>query len=234
MHCPTLEETSESTFALLPRGRAWQTNEGALLPGKEIGFNPDAFNPEAFSASQTEPSYLWRYWRSFAVVVNYLEQRLCALRAEFWCQTMSETREEWMKEYGLPDECDPFPDLCTKVAAVGGTRCEYYAEVANRAGWAITCGEGVAFCGARAGGGHSRAGRAKAGRLVGRAELRIFVNLTESPAFQPTGRYLPSIAGRMRTGRRLSCGPDLSPLLCLLSRIVHAEIKLIVEVGTNG
>jgi hypothetical protein len=30
-----------------------------------------------------------------------------------------------MAEYGLPDGCDPFPDLCTKVAAIGGTRCEY-------------------------------------------------------------------------------------------------------------
>lgn len=231
MHCPTLDEVTSAVLSLLPRGRAWQTNEGQPAPGQQIGFNPDAFNNEAFSTSQSQSSILWQYWRSFAVVLHYVTQRFCDLREEFWCQTVAETRDEWMTEYGLPDACDPFPDLCTKVAAIGGTRCEYYQEIAARSGWSIACGEAVAFCGSRAGRG--RAGRARAGRLVGAAELRVIVYLNESPSYQPRGRYLASRAGRMRAGRRLSCAPDLSPLICTLSRIVHAEILLTFEASNT-
>ena len=126
MRCPTLDDTTSALLALLPRGRAWQTNEGVPMPGQEIGFAPPGFNNDAFSTVETKPSIIWQYWRSVAVVFQYATERLCALRQEFWCQSASETRDEWMVEYGLPDACDPFPDLCTKVAAIGGTRCEYY------------------------------------------------------------------------------------------------------------
>src|SRR4051812_19380625 len=124
MRCPTLDEITTAVLSLLPRGRAWQTNEGLPRPGFEPAFNPKAFQSDAFQTTREAPSILWQYWRSFAVVVDYLTQRLCALRLEFWCQTLNETHDGWMTEYGLPDECDPFPDLCTKVAAIGGTRCE--------------------------------------------------------------------------------------------------------------
>lgn len=231
-HCPTLEEITSATLALLPRGRAWQTNEGGPRSVAEIGFDPGAYNPEAYSTKERKPSILWRYWRSYAVILHYLHQRLCALREEFWCQSIVETRDEWMTEYGLPDACDPFPDLCTKVAAIGGTRCEYYAEIAARSGWSITCKELVNSCGSRAG--FMRAGRAKAGATLNRATLQIVVSLAESPAYQPKLRFIPSRAGRMRAGRRLSCGPDLLPLQCIMARIVHAEILTVYEVITNG
>ncbi|WP_315705065.1 MULTISPECIES: hypothetical protein [unclassified Bradyrhizobium] len=232
MRCPTLDDTTSALLALLPRGRAWQTNEGVPMPGQEIGFAPPGFNNDAFSTVETKPSIIWQYWRSVAVVFQYATERLCALRQEFWCQSASETRDEWMVEYGLPDACDPFPDLCTKVAAIGGTRCEYYQSIAARSGWSIRCSETIGFCGSRAG--QARAGKARAGRTVGAAQLRIIVFLTDSPAYQPRGRYLPALAGRMRAGRRLTCGPDLSPLKCVLSRIVHAEIQLSFEVDSNG
>ncbi|UPT85180.1 hypothetical protein HAP41_0000033365 [Bradyrhizobium barranii subsp. apii] len=227
-----MDDVTSGVLSLLPRGRAWQTNEGAPMPGQEIGFSPDAFDGDAYSATRTTVSILYQYWRSYAVVLHYLTQRLCDLRMEFWCQSVKETRDEWMVEYGLPDDCDPFPDLCTKVAAIGGTRCEYYQAVAARSGWSIECNEEIGFCGSRAGG-RAFAGRARAGRVVGAAALRIIVHLNESSAFQPRGRYLASRAGRMRAGRRVSCGPDLSPLKCILSRIVHAEIQLTFE-ASNG
>lgn len=231
MHCPTLDEVTSGVLNLLPRGRAWQTNEGLPMPGQEIGFAPNAFDNDAFSTTRKSPSILWQYWRSFAVVLHYLTQRLCDLRLEFWCQSVSETRDEWMTEYGLPDECDPFPDLCTKVAAIGGARCEYYQTIAARSGWSIACSETIAFCGSRSG--KALAGRARAGRTIGAAALRIIVYLNESTAFQPRGRFLASRAGRMRAGRRQSCGPDLTPLKCIISRIVHAEIQLTFE-ASNG
>lgn len=233
MHCPTLEEVTSAVLSLLPRGRAWQTNEGAPRDGDEIGFNPSAFAPEAFSVSETEPNILWRYWRSFAVVMYYAVQRLCALRMEFWCATQSETRDGWMKEYGLPDECDPFPDLCTKVAAIGGTRCEYYAELAARIGWSIECVENVEYCGSRAGCARSGARGAKAGSLLGAGQLKIIVHLNDSSAV--TGaRIKSSRAGRMVAGQRLTCGAiALNPLKCILSRVIHADILTIYEASTT-
>lgn len=228
MRCPTLDEITAAMLALLPRGRAWQTNEGYPRRGQEIGFSPDAFNNDAFSSSLSDGSQLYRYWRAFSVLLDYLTQRLCALRFEFWCQSVSETLDGWMVEYGLPDNCDPFPDLCTKVAAIGGTRCEYYAVIAARSGWSISCRETTYSCGSRAG--YSYAGKARAGSTLNAAQLQIIVHLPESAAYAPTGRFLPPRAGRLRAGRRLSCGPDLSPLQCLLSRVIHAEIQTIYEV----
>jgi hypothetical protein len=229
-HCPTLEEITSATLALLPRGRAWQNNEGGPMPGYDPAFAPEAFEGNAFATKAKRHSYLWSYWRSYAVVCHYLTQRLCALREEFWCATVNETRDSWMTEYGLPDECDPFPDLCVKVAAVGGTRCEYYAAVAARMGWSIECLDEVAGCGARAK--CSRAGKGRAGSRPRNATMRIVVHLDQSPAYVEPD-VMPSRAGRMRAGRRMSCtGPDLSPLRCIMSRIVHAEILVTYE-GTQ-
>ena len=223
--CPTLEEIIAATLAILPGGRAWQTREGGPMPGAEIGFQPSGFENNAFSTHYRRPSILYRFWKSIAVLLFYVNTRLCELRLEFWCATHKETHDLWMAEYGLPDDCDPFPDLCTKVAAIGGTRCEYYAAVAARMGWSIECAETVVDCGSRM---NSRAGRAKAGSLLNTAMLKVIVHLGSSPAYVG-GRSLPSLAGRMRAGRRQSCGPNITPLLCLMSRVVHAEIQIVYE-----
>jgi hypothetical protein len=132
--CPTEEQIRAQVLALLPRGRAWQTNEGG---------------PQETVAGKD--SILWQYFAAFANVMTYLHERLCALRMEFWCATHNETNPEWLIEYGLPDACDPFPDLCTKVAAIGGTRCEYYQFIAERAGWKLFCTERGSDCGANMG-----------------------------------------------------------------------------------
>jgi hypothetical protein len=231
---PTLDEVTDATLKLLPRGRAWQTHEGLPPRTLESAFNPQAFNPEAFSATDDAGAGIWQWFRVLAVMLDFLYVRICALRLEFWCRSIVETRDDWMKEYGLPDECDPFPDLCIKVAAIGGTRCEYYAEVAARAGWSINCEELISSCGSKIGCGSSLMGRMRFGTTLGRATLRIVVYVDESLAFQPTQRFLPPLTGRMRMGRRFSCGPNLLPLQCLLSRVIHAEIFTIYEVRTNG
>ncbi|MFZ5715748.1 MAG: hypothetical protein ACOY3N_23220 [Bradyrhizobium sp.] len=158
----------------------------------------------------------------------YVNGRLCDLREEFWCATHKETHDLWMAEYGLPDDCDPFPDLCIKVAAIGGTRCEYYAAIAARMGWSIECADETASCGTRAGAAKARAGKARAGSVQQVAALKVIVHLNESSAYHG-GRALASRAGRMRAGRRQACGPDIGPLKCLMSRIVHAEIQINYE-----
>lgn len=233
-HCPpTLNEVTEATLKLLPRGRAWQTSEGLPPRSLEAAFNPEAFNPEAFAATEAPGSVIWQYWRVLAEMAWFFYVRLCALREEFWCQSIVETRDEWMIEYGLPDECDPFPDLCVKVSAVGGTRCEYYAEVAARAGWSIDCVEELGSCGSRVRCG--RIGFKRVGSTTGRGMLKIVVYIDQSPAYQPVGRFSSNRMGHRRVGRRLSCagGPNLLPLQCLLSRVIHAEIFTSYEVRND-
>ena len=139
LRCPTLAEVLASALKLLPKGRAWQTHEGGPAPPLDRGFNPGAFDNDAFSTRSKPGSTLFRFWKAVAACFTFVTQRLCDLRLEFWCATHKETHDLWMAEYGLPDLCDPFPDLCTNVAAIGGTRCEYYAAIAARSGWSISC-----------------------------------------------------------------------------------------------
>ncbi|WP_029554759.1 hypothetical protein [Xanthobacter sp. 91] len=201
--CPTLDECHGALRDLLPRGRAW-------------------------NAAQRAGTTLWRFWRALAHLFQFINARICAASEEFFCSTANETRDGWLYEYGLPDACDPFPDLCTKVAAIGGTRCDYYAAVAARAGWSVTCNEGSEACGAMAGCG--KAGTAVAGRRPGPAQLRIIIHLDESPAYQaPTAPR--SQAGCLKAGQRLSCGPNVAPAICLLERVVHAHLNVTYEVA---
>lgn len=176
--CLSWDDLRDQALALLPRGRAWQTHDGGPRPG----------------------SVLHGYWSAVTMLSAFLTHRLCALRMEFWCATHEETHPEWLKEYGLPDTCDPFPDLCAKVKAIGGTRCEYYAEVAERAGWEIECDDS-------------------------NSALAINVLLDESPSYVRPSQT-PPIAGLLQAGLALGCDPDITPLKCVLDRVVHAHIQI--------
>lgn len=204
--CPTQAEITPQLIALLPQGRAW-ANDGGTVPTTSV---------------------LWKFWNAVAAVAEHANQRICALREEFWCATMSETRDRWLTDYGLPDTCDPFPDLCAKVAALGGARCEYFAAVALAAGWSIECRDFSTVCGSRAGGGGGYAGNAFPGRGPRGAVIEIDVDLAASPAFSGAIATKP-LAGRMRAGMRLSCEPDVSGLRCILERIVPAHCTLILN-----
>lgn len=201
--CPTKDDIVPQALALLPRGRAWQTHDGGPYTG----------------------STLRLFWTAVSAVLEFANRRICDLRAEFWCATRNETDDLWLAEYGLPDACDPFPDLCTKVAALGGNRCEYFAAIAAAAGWAVSCRE-FEPCGARAGG--SYAGFATPGAGNGRAVIALDVDLGASPAF--TGAYAsPPLAGLMMAGSPLSCEPDVSGLRCILERVIPAHCRLVLN-----
>jgi hypothetical protein len=225
--CPTEPEILRGIFALLPRGRAWQTHEGGPEQPIDRAFDPEVFQGDAFATRYKKGSILYRFWAAFAAVLAFVNERLCALRLEFWCATHSETHDLWMEEYGLPDACDPFPDLCIKVAAIGGTRCEYYAEIAARAGWSIACRDVSSRCGgaltgrARVGGAGARTGG-----MHQLANLQIDVFLNESRAFSGV-RTRRALTGRLRCGQRLACEASIEPLKCVLERAVHAHIPII-------
>lgn len=234
--CPTREEIVPQLIAMLPRGRAWGTHDGGPFRG----------------------STAHQFWTAVAEVWAEVNARICALAPEFFCATQVETHDTWMEEYGLPDGCDPYPDLCTKVAAVGGTRCEYYTAIAARAGWSITCTDVNDACGVQAG--SMKAGCATVGRGLRAAVLAITVSLSGSPAYvggapsaspasspavplplagrfyaggslacANTGGLAPPFAGALQAGKQLSCPPDISALECLLARIVGAHILIHYE-----
>lgn len=223
LRCPTAPEILASALKLLPQGRAWQSHDGGPREGADIAFQPNAFAGDAFATTYRKPSILLRFWKSVAEVYAFVNQRLCDLRLEFWCATHSETHDLWMAEYGLPDACDPFPDLCAKVAALGGTRCEYYEAVAARAGWSVACVTSSTRCGIPAG--RAKAGCATAAGGTSSSRIQLVVNLAKSRAYTG-GPRLPAKAGRMMAGRAMTCGPSIDPLDCIMSRVVHAEIEI--------
>lgn len=193
--CPTADEITPQLIALLPRGRAWGTHDGGPFPG----------------------TVLWRFWYAVATVLAFFNARACALLLEYFCRTATETHDTWLLEYGLPDGCDPFPDLCTKVAAIGGTRCDYYRAVAAQAGWSITCTDLNDACGSKAG--NAYAGCSMAGRGLPPKVLLITVLLPDSPAHvggspapsnpgasaRTSAGLAPPFAGRLEAGGLLSC-----------------------------
>ncbi len=201
--CPTKEQILGAALKLLPRGRAWQTHEGGPIAGYDPTFEPFAFASDTFATDHPRKSILWQYWASAADVWTFFVQRLCALRMEFWCATQSETRDWWMTEYGLPDACDPFPDLCAKVAAIGGTRCEYYAAIAARAGWKLQCVDTTDKCGARMGNAKTGKSRVGTGETVGL--LRVVVDLNQSPSYVAGTRSRTRKTGMAKAGQRLTC-----------------------------
>ena len=236
--CPTAEETTPQLIALLPRGRAWGTHDGGPFPG----------------------SVAWRFWSAVASVLAFVNLRACALLLEFFCATQSETNDQWMAEYGLPDGCDPFPDLCTKVAAVGGAQCEYLTAVAARAGWAVSCYDTGGGCGGKAG--RARAGCAQAGRSPKPGTVVIRVDIRNSPAFLGNFPPAPSLAvsrparkagramagqplacvqtggppivpraGRAKAGGRPYCPPDITGIACIVERITGAHNSIVYEVA---
>ncbi|TNY10624.1 hypothetical protein EW662_21980, partial [Escherichia coli] len=73
-------------------------------------------------------------------MLSYTYQRLCKYVDEFFCKTVNESLDQWIAEYGLDDECDPYGhSLCIKVAAQGGATCDYFVQMAQLSGWSIAC-----------------------------------------------------------------------------------------------
>ena len=235
--CPTREEIVPQLLALLPRGRAWGTHDGGPFPG----------------------STAYSFWTAVADVWAWVNAAICALAPEFFCATQEVTHDTWMEEYGLPDGCDPYPDLCTKVAAIAGTRCEYYTAIAARAGWSVACVDTNDACGVQAG--RMQAGCATLGSGLVAGILAISVSLSSSPAYvggapnsseaaspavalplagrfyaggtlacANTGGLAPPFAGALQAGKQLACPPDITGLECLLTRIVGAHVLILFEI----
>lgn len=196
--CPSLDDVHGALLAALPRGRAWPR-----VPG----------------------SVLWLFWRAIAVVYAWVNDRICAWQAEFWCGSAAESLDDWMREYALPDACDPFPDLCSKVVGATGGRCDDFAVIAARAGWAIECRPDWSV-----GLGCFELGCAAMGPGQAVATVTIRVHLAASSAWGGTTQEPFVLGSTWGFGNGFGCGPDIGPLVCLLSRVIPAHVAVNYEV----
>lgn len=196
--CPSLDDVHAALMMSLPRGRAWPRDPLSVLS---------------------------RFWRGIAGVHWWINDRLCAWQAEFHCRTASESLDDWWRDYGLPDGCDPYPDLCTKVIGSTGARCADLQAIAARVGWSIACSvdqtEGL---------GCFELGCAQFGPGIGMGGLRIRVTLAASPAYGGAVQTPWLLGSTWGLGQPLGCGPDIGPLICLLSRIIPAHVAVTYEV----
>lgn len=142
--CPTKWEIWHQLIALLPRGRAWQTHED-VIEREELGGNSQVgiyeLGDSGLGATPVVErlTVMQQFWAAYAEVLEWLHFRACQLMEEFWCDTTNELRQEWGVEYGFPDPCEIYDDLCEKVTALGGATCAYFQAIAARRGWSIEC-----------------------------------------------------------------------------------------------
>lgn len=205
MLCHDDGSAARQLLALRPRGDAWRNGGHDAAEGSTLG----------------------HFFNALGSVFGPVERRFCALIDEFFCSTAVETLDIWALEYGVPDGCDPFADVCEKVNAVGDSIPAYAVAVALGRGWSITVEQEfitkVQSC---------RMGQGRMGTLLmGAAQgvtWRILVDLAASPAYVASDTRKP-LMGRMLMGFAFDCGPAIDPLACLIRRIAPAHADLVFE-----
>lgn len=200
--CPSDEAVAARLAALRPRGDAWRNGDEDALAGSVMG----------------------GFFKALGAGFGPTERRLCALVDEFFCSTALETIDLWRLEYGVPDGCDPFADVCEKVNAVGDTTAAYTVAAAARRGWAIAITETFISASEDAGYGPRCYGAAIYGAYQG-VLWSVSVNLPASAAYQAVA-VRPPLYGVHLYGDQLNCLPDIEPLRCVVRRIApaHADI----------
>ncbi|TCR69683.1 hypothetical protein [Bosea sp. BK604] len=203
--CRSDEEVARGLAALRPRGDAWRNGGHDGLDGSGMG--------NTFAA--------------LGAAFGPVERRFCALIDEFFCSSAVETLDLWALEYGVPDGCDPFADICEKVNAVGDSIPDYAEAAAQRRGWSIGIAQDfttlVEDC---------CMGMGLMGTMIMGAEQgvtwRITIDLAASPAYSAPLDVEP-LMGLMLLSDGFDCPPDIEGLRCLIRRIAPAHADLIFE-----
>lgn len=203
--CHSDAELARVLAALRPRGDAWRHGGFDALEGSVMG----------------------GFFAGLGAAFGPTDRRVCDMVDEFFCSSAVETLDLWALEYGVPDGCDPFADICEKVNAVGDTIPAYAEAAALRRGWTITISEEfitrVEDC---------CMGMGLMGTMVMGAEQgvtwRIVIDRAASPAWQAPASTGP-IMGLMLLGDALDCDPDNEALRCLIRRIAPAHADLVFE-----
>lgn len=222
--CPSKWALFEQISAVLRPGRAQQTHIDTI---EIAAVSDDIWPPDnPWSASLT---VMQQYWAAFAEVLEYLHQRACALVPEMFCSTVNETRREWETEYGFPDACEHYEELCAKVNAIGGTQCTYFAALAASRGWALTCRD----CATEPLGSSADCAAADCSAVACTTscdpDTLIFeVSLRNSPAYVTPD--LSNAADCAVADCSDLCEPSLEALKCLIERVKPAHVRAIFMV----
>lgn len=137
---PSDETIAETLFALLPRGSAWRSPDGAAFDGN---------------------SRLGGFWRGVAGILADTYRRAFELTQESTASTLIDGLTDWETEFGLPDPCvDRDLDLdgrvralLARVRSLGVITVLDFVALAADLGYAITIEEpqpfecGVSDCG---------------------------------------------------------------------------------------
>ena len=95
--CHSDEQIAQSLASLRPRGDAWRHGGFDALAGSGMG----------------------DFFAALGAAFGPTDRRVCDMVDEFFCSTAAETLDLWALDYGVPDGCDPFENVCEKVNAVG-------------------------------------------------------------------------------------------------------------------
>ncbi|CAN7315186.1 hypothetical protein LJR009_001587 [Bosea sp. LjRoot9] len=201
--CHSDAQVAASIAALRPRGDAWRNSGHDALAGSVMG----------------------DWFGALGAAFGSTERRFCALIDEFFCSSANETLDIWALEYGVPDGCDPFADVCEKVNAVGDSIPAYAVAAALKRGWSIAITQDFVTIVQDCLMGHGRMGTLLMGAQQGVA-WRISVDLAASPAYVAADNRKP-LMGRMLMGWAFECGPDIEGLRCLIRRIAPAHADLV-------
>lgn len=123
-----------------------------------------------------------------------------------------------MAQYGLPDGCDPYPDLCVKVAAIGGATCAWISERAAAAGWDVECLSGE--CGAECDLDECDCAEAAPSSRNGRLMLLVSAGSPSLPTLAGTNTE----ADALEASQDITCVADIGALRCLIDRIAPAHL----------
>ncbi len=219
--CPTLEQSILATAALLPRGKAWPVNDGGGTIANFLAWLA-ALGDAIPAPGDWPPGFVQAgFIAALGTVRNWIESQFCALKAEFFCASAIETLDLWNAEYGLPDNCDPYPNLCAKVGYFGSPQCASWAALAASIGWSIACSN---FAGG------TQAGCCYAGNaLADQGQQSTIINITVflgGSASYGVALSTPSRAGRMLAGQQQQCQADITSLECAFQRILPAHLTV--------
>ena len=205
--CPTFEMLLEMICVLPPRGDAWQTNEDIA------NFDPDT--------QLRDMTVQQQYWAAIAQFFAWVYEEICKLDPEFWCATADKFLPEWQADYGFPDKCEAFDNLCEKVHAVGGSRCEDYVAMAASRGWVIECGKCTPWVGASP---VADCAIADCAHLCGcdESEMHFRILVDQSPSFTAV---TPMVADCAIADCTPPCVPADDHLICLLERAKPAHAR---------
>lgn len=193
-YCPDRDECFQMFMSLLPRGLAWQDGGGIVA---------------------REDSVLQSFWYAIAGPWTDLESAICSQFNELFASTADGDLDLWFAEYGMLEGIDPFGlNLRAKVAATGGTRIEYYQDLAVALGWSTQMrwlkGDDPEFPGVW-------------------STLYVLIDTTTSPALGDILDMENWVIGESALG-----GADVTDLISILNKLIPAHTEIVTAIEESS